>query len=103
MSALITRYFGGERNAKPGRYEWPVVVSPEGTAPRQHSDALVQSRAVKFLGLYRNAVCFAILVNLRVEYDYVWFVPSGAVKDDLRHATLVALPVPGHGAVEPIE
>ncbi|MBW6097980.1 hypothetical protein HT118_05935 [Escherichia coli] len=32
----------------------------------------------------------------------MWFVPSGAVKDDLRHATLVALPVPGHGAGEPI-
>ncbi|HIG0234952.1 TPA: LysR substrate-binding domain-containing protein [Escherichia coli] len=40
--------------------------------------------------------------QLTVEYDYVWFVPSGAVKDDLRHATLVALPVPGHGAGEPI-
>ena len=27
--------------------EWPVVVSPEGTAPRQHSDALVQSQGCK--------------------------------------------------------
>lgn len=40
--------------------EWPVVVSPEGTAPRQHSDALVQSGDVNSFGLYRNAVCFAI-------------------------------------------
>ncbi|MFV2133342.1 LysR family transcriptional regulator, partial [Escherichia coli] len=40
--------------------------------------------------------------QLTVDYDSVWAVPTGAVHDDLRHATLVALPVPGHGAGEPI-
>ncbi|MDI5166138.1 hypothetical protein MJL22_29045, partial [Salmonella enterica subsp. enterica serovar Montevideo] len=37
-----------------------------------------------------------------VDYDYVWFVPSGAVKEDLRQATLVSLPVPTQSAGEPI-
>ena len=39
---------------------------------------------------------------LTVDYDYVWFVPSGAVKDDLRRGMLAALPVPTQGAGEPI-
>jgi hypothetical protein len=33
-----------------------------------------------------------------VDYDYIWFVPSGAVKDDLRRGLLTALPVPTQGA-----
>jgi DNA-binding transcriptional LysR family regulator len=37
-----------------------------------------------------------------VDFDYVWFVPSGAVKEDLRQGTLVSLPVPSTGAGEPI-
>lgn len=40
--------------------------------------------------------------QLTVDYDYVWFVPSGAVKEDLRQGSLVALPVPTQGAGEPI-
>ncbi len=40
--------------------------------------------------------------QLTVDFDYVWFVPSGAVKDDLRRGTLAALPVPTQGAGEPI-
>ncbi|MDZ3934582.1 LysR family transcriptional regulator [Escherichia marmotae] len=82
--------------------EWPVVVSPEGTAPRQHSDALVQSQGCKIPSGCIETLSASLSRQLTVEDDYVWFVPSGAVKDDLRHATLVALPVPGHGAGEPI-
>ena len=40
--------------------------------------------------------------QLTVDYDYVWFVPSGAVKEDLRQGTLVALPVTTPGPGEPI-
>ncbi|EIP7712639.1 LysR family transcriptional regulator, partial [Salmonella enterica] len=40
--------------------------------------------------------------QLTVDHDYVWFVPSGAVKEDLRQATLVSLPVPTQSAGEPI-
>ena len=40
--------------------------------------------------------------QLTLDYDYVWFVPSGAVKDDLRQGTLTALPVTAPGAGEPI-
>ncbi len=70
--------------------------------PRQHSDALVQSQGCKIPSGCIETLSASLSRQLTVEYDYVWFVPSGAVKDDLRHATLVALPVPGHGAGEPI-
>ena len=91
-----------QRCIPPRVLEWPVVVSPEGTAPRQHSDALVQSQGCKIPSGCIVTLSASLSRQLTVEYDYVWFVPSGAVKDDLRHATLVALPVPGHGAGEPI-
>lgn len=82
--------------------EWSVVVSPEGTTSRQHSDALVQSQDCKIPSGRIEMLSASLSHRLTVEYDYVWFVPSGAVRDDPRHATLVALPVPGHGAGEPI-
>lgn len=47
--------------------EWPVVVSPEGTAPRQHSDALVQSRGCKILRVVSKRCSFRYLVNLRLN------------------------------------
>jgi DNA-binding transcriptional LysR family regulator len=50
--------------------------------------------------VYRNAVGLAF-TPAHLDYDYVWFVPSGAVKDDLRQGTLTALPVTA-GAGEPI-
>lgn len=40
--------------------------------------------------------------QLTVDFDYVWFVPSGAVKDDLRRGVLTALPIATQGAGEPI-
>ncbi|WP_406808565.1 LysR substrate-binding domain-containing protein, partial [Klebsiella aerogenes] len=40
--------------------------------------------------------------QLTVDYDYVWFVPSGAVKDDLRRGLLTSLPIATEGAGEPI-
>lgn len=47
--------------------EWPVVVSPEGTAPRQHSDALVQSRGCKILRVVSKRCLLRYLVNLRLN------------------------------------
>ncbi|EHX9884275.1 LysR family transcriptional regulator [Salmonella enterica] len=80
--------------------EWPVVVSPKGTVPRQNAEALLQSQGCKM-----PAGCIETLsasLSRQLTVDYVWFVPSGAVKEDLRQATLVSLPVPTQSAGEPI-
>ncbi|EAY9726299.1 LysR family transcriptional regulator [Salmonella enterica] len=82
--------------------EWPVVVSPKGTVPRQNAEALLQSQGCKMPAGCVETLSASLSRQLTVDYDYVWFVPSGAVKEDLRQATLVSLPVPTQSAGEPI-
>ncbi|EGP1207942.1 LysR family transcriptional regulator, partial [Salmonella enterica] len=74
--------------------EWPVVVSPKGTVPRQNAEVLLQSQGCKMPAGCIETLSASLSRQLTVDYDYVWFVPSGAVKEDLRQATLVSLPVP---------
>ncbi|EAA8317569.1 LysR family transcriptional regulator [Salmonella enterica subsp. enterica] len=82
--------------------EWPIVVSPKGTVPRQNAEALLQSQGCKMPAGCIETLSASLSRQLTVDYDYVWFVPSGAVKEDLRQATLVSLPVPTQSAGEPI-
>lgn len=82
--------------------KWPVVVSPKGTVPRQNAEALLQSQGCKMPAGCIETLSASLSRQLTVDYDYVWFVPSGAVKEDLRQATLVSLPVPTQSAGEPI-
>ncbi|EAA6845905.1 LysR family transcriptional regulator [Salmonella enterica subsp. enterica serovar Stanleyville] len=82
--------------------EWPVVVSPKGTVPRQNAEALLQSQGCKMPAGCIETLSASLSRQLTVDYDYVWFVPSGSVKEDLRQATLVSLPVPTQSAGEPI-
>ncbi|WP_075808640.1 LysR substrate-binding domain-containing protein [Raoultella ornithinolytica] len=82
--------------------EWPVVVSPKGTIPRQNAETLLQSQGCKIPAGCIETLSAPLSRQLTVDYDYIWFVPSGAVKDDLRRGLLTALPVPTQGAGEPI-
>ncbi|EOF4704807.1 MAG: LysR substrate-binding domain-containing protein [Klebsiella huaxiensis] len=82
--------------------EWPVVVSPKGTLPRQNAETLLQSQGCKIPSGCIETLSASLSRQLTVDYDYVWFVPSGAVKDDLRRGLLAALPIPTQGAGEPI-
>ena len=82
--------------------EWPVVVSPKGTVPRQNAEALLQSQGCKMPAGCIETLSASLSRQLTVDFDYVWFVPSGAVKDDLRRGVLSALPIATQGAGEPI-
>ncbi|MEN0614929.1 LysR substrate-binding domain-containing protein [Klebsiella indica] len=82
--------------------EWPVVVSPKGTLPRQNAETLLQSQGCKIPAGCIETLSASLSRQLTVDYDYVWFVPSGAVKDDLRRGLLAALPIPTQGTGEPI-
>ncbi|MEH9180099.1 LysR substrate-binding domain-containing protein [Klebsiella quasipneumoniae] len=82
--------------------EWPVVVSPKGTVPRQNAEALLQSQGCKMPAGCIETLSASLSRQLTVDFDYVWFVPSGAVKDDLRRGVLTALPMATQGAGEPI-
>ncbi|WP_366209115.1 LysR substrate-binding domain-containing protein [Klebsiella pneumoniae] len=82
--------------------EWPVVVSPKGTVPRQNAEALLQSQGCKMPAGCIETLSASLSRQLTVDFDYVWFVPSGAVKDDLRRGVLTALLIATQGAGEPI-
>lgn len=82
--------------------EWPVVVSPKGTVPRQNAEALLQSQGCKMPAGCIETLSASLSRQLTVDFDYVWFVPSGAVKDDLRRGVLTALQIATQGAGEPI-
>ena len=60
-----------------------------------------KARVVKFPGCIET-LSASLSRQLTVDYDYVWFVPSGAVKDDLRRGLLTSLPIATEGAGEPI-
>ncbi|HGY2286116.1 TPA: LysR substrate-binding domain-containing protein [Klebsiella aerogenes] len=82
--------------------EWPVVVSPKGTIPRQNAETLLQSQGCKIPPGCIETLSASLSRQLTVDYDYVWFVPSGAVKDDLCRGLLTSLPIATEGAGEPI-
>lgn len=82
--------------------DWPVVVSPKGTVPRQNAETLLQSQGCKMPAGCIETLSASLSRQLTVDYNYVWFVPSGAVKDDLRRGTLTALPIATQGQGEPI-
>ncbi|OAT17323.1 LysR family transcriptional regulator [Buttiauxella gaviniae ATCC 51604] len=82
--------------------EWPVVVSPKGTIPRQNAESLLSSQGCKMPAGCVETLSASLSRQLTVDYNYVWFVPSGAVKEDLRQGTLTSLPVTTQGAGEPI-
>ena len=82
--------------------EWPVVVSPKGAVPQQNAEALLQSQGCKMPAGCIETLSASLSRQLTVDFDYVWFVPSGAVKDDLRRGVLTALPITTQGAGEPI-
>ncbi|HGD3509718.1 TPA: LysR substrate-binding domain-containing protein [Klebsiella aerogenes] len=82
--------------------EWPVVVSPKGTIPRQNAETLLQSQGCIIPPGCIETLSASLSRQLTVDYDYVWFVPSGAVKDDLRRGLLTSLPIATEGAGEPI-
>ncbi len=82
--------------------EWPVVVLPTGTVPRQNTEDLLQSQGCKLPTGCIETLSASLSRQLTVNFDYVWFVPSGAVKNDLRDGTLTALPIALPGVGDPI-
>ena len=82
--------------------EWPVVVTPKGTTPRQNAEDLLQSKGCEMPAGCVETLSASLSRQLTVEYNYVWFVPFGAVKDDLRQGALTALPITTQALGEPI-
>jgi len=82
--------------------EWPVVVLPSGTVPRQNAEDLLHSQGCTLPTGCIETLSASLSRQLTANFDYVWFVPSGAVKNDLRQGSLVALPIHPAGVGDPI-
>lgn len=81
---------------------WPVVISPEGTAPRRLAEAMLKEQGCSLPPTLVETSATSLARQLALRYNYVWFVPSGAIKEDLQHNSLVALPIASHGPGEPV-
>lgn len=81
---------------------WPVVISPEGTAPRRLAEAMLEAQGCQLPGTLVETSATSLARQLALRYEYVWFVPSGAIKEDLMHRALTALPIASHGPGEPV-
>lgn len=81
---------------------WPVVISPEGTAPRRIAEAMLKEQNCVLPGTLVETSSTSLARQLALRYNYVWFVPSGAIKEDLLHHSLAALPIASHGPGEAV-
>ncbi|PKH26750.1 LysR family transcriptional regulator [Enterobacterales bacterium CwR94] len=81
---------------------WPVVIQPEGTAPRRIAQEMLAEQGCQLPDTVIETSSTTLARQLAMRYDYVWFVPSGAIKEDLLHNALVALPIPSRHPGEPI-
>ncbi|WP_075181828.1 LysR substrate-binding domain-containing protein [Pantoea sp. 1.19] len=81
---------------------WPVVIQPEGTAPRRIAEAMLQEHGCTLPDTLIETSSTTLARQLAMRYDYVWFVPSGAIKEDLLHHALVALPLRASHPGEPV-
>lgn len=82
--------------------EWPIVISPKGTVPRQNAEALIQSQGCQMPASCVETLSASLSRQLTANFDYVWFVPSGAVRDDLHRGALSALPVRALNSGDPV-
>lgn len=82
--------------------QWPVVISPEGTAPRRIAQQMLDEQGCSLPTHCVETSSTSLARQLALRYDYVWFVPSGAIKEDLAHNALCALPLNSSGPGEPV-
>nr|WP_255351729.1 MULTISPECIES: pca operon transcription factor PcaQ [unclassified Serratia (in: enterobacteria)] len=81
---------------------YPLVVAPKGTVPRQNAEALLAASGLSLPAQRVETLSPSLARRLTLQYDYLWFVPSGAVQDDLAAGRLLPLPFSGPGISEPV-
>jgi len=79
--------------------QWPVVISPEGTAPRRIAQQMLDEQGCTLPPHCIETSSTSLARQLALRYDYIWFVPSGAIKEDLSHNAVCALPINSSGPV----
>lgn len=81
---------------------FPVVVPPLGTLIRQSAESVLTAFGANALTSLVETLSVSLGRALALTNDAVWFVPSGAVAQDLEMGLLARLPMPFAGTDEPI-
>ncbi len=81
---------------------YPAIVSPRGTAPRRSADNFLAAEGLSLPSHCIETSSLSLAHQLTQQFDYVWFVPSGAVNHDIGSRQLVALPIACADIAEPV-
>ncbi len=81
---------------------YPLVVSTPGTVPRHRTDSFLASHGARLVNGYVETLSVSLARLLVLKNHSVWFVPKGAVREDLALGDMVALPIDTKGTEEPV-
>jgi LysR family transcriptional regulator, pca operon transcriptional activator len=79
-----------------------IVVPPFGTLIRQSAESVLTAFGAHALTALVETLSVSLGRSLAMNNDAVWFVPAGAVEQDIGLGLLAALPMPFAGTDEPI-
>jgi len=81
---------------------YSAIVSPKGTVPRHNTENLLSTQGFSLPAQYIETLSASLARQMTLQFDYVWFVPSSAVKTDIATGQLVPLPLPTQGMEEAV-
>jgi DNA-binding transcriptional LysR family regulator len=81
---------------------YPAILSPKGTVPRHNTENLLSTQGFSLPGQYIETLSASLARQMTLQFDYVWFVPSSAVKADIAAGQLIPLPLPTQGMEETV-
>lgn len=81
---------------------YPLIVATRGTVPRHHTESFLQAHDLSLPPDCIETISVSLARVLTRQSDAVWFVPAGAVRDELGAGTLAALPIATAGTEEPV-
>jgi DNA-binding transcriptional LysR family regulator len=82
--------------------DYPLLVCSTGTTPRQNTDDLLQAHGLRLPPHVVETLDVAVGRRIVETSDTVWFVPAGAVRDEVANGRLVSLPIDATGTAEPV-
>ncbi|CAI1577626.1 HTH-type transcriptional regulator AbgR [Serratia quinivorans] len=81
---------------------YPAIISPKGTVPRHNTESLLSTQGFSLPGQYIETLSASLARQMTLQFDYLWFVPSSAVKADIAAGQLIPLPLPTQGMEEAV-
>jgi LysR family pca operon transcriptional activator len=81
---------------------YPLLLPPSGTLIRQAADNFLVGQGARAPRGVTEVLSVSTGRALVLDSDAAWFVPRGAVADDIRRGLLVALPYQMAGTEEPV-